>query len=341
MEIKTKNFGQGATLITLTNASGDSISFTDFGARIVDWVVDGKNIVLGFDSVEEYINKDTYVGATIGRTSGRIKDAQVKISGITVQLNQNEGAQNLHGGKDSFESKLWDFEVFDDGREDLSGVRFFYSSPMAENGYPGNMKVQVTHTFDEKSKWTVSYEAISDADTVFNPTNHVYFNLNGTASQAIDNHRLQLSAGRFVPLLDHTQVVRGDILEVNGTAFDFTSEKTLQEALSSDDPQIALVKGIDHPFLLDTPSLHLEQARLSLDDLSISVYTDCPAIVIFTANFGNKGVAYRGHKQVHHGGITFETQVSPGAQQIPELGDITLKAGQIYKSTTIYQLNKG
>ncbi len=318
---------------------GSTISFTDFGARIVDWVVDGKSIVLGFDSVEEYMTKDIYTGATIGRTSGRIKEGLVEISGKTVQLEQNERRQNLHGGAENFASKTWNIEIFDG--PDFAGIHFDLTSLAGENGYPGNMKIRVTHTFDENGKWTVSYEASSDTDTIFNPTNHVYFNLNGTASQSIDNHRLRLSASHFVPLLDHTQVVRGEISKVGDTAFDFRTEKNLKEALKSDEEQITMVGGIDHPFVLDVPELDIEQARLSLDDLSISVYTDRPAIVIFTANFGDRGVEYRGQRQVHHGGITFETQVSPGSQQIPELGDITLKADQPYQSTTVYQLNKG
>ena len=103
--------------------------------------------------------------------------------------------------------------------------------------------------------------------------------------------------------------------------------------------QVQLVKGIDHPFLLDQLGLDKEQARLTLDDTSISVFTDQPSIVIFTANFGDLGTLYHGKKQVHHGGITFECQVSPGSEQIPELGDISLKAGEKYQATTIYSLH--
>ncbi|MFR6224304.1 MAG: galactose-1-epimerase, partial [Lactococcus lactis] len=176
-------------------------------------------------------------------------------------------------------------------------------------------------------------------DTVFNPTGHVYFNLNGDASESVENHGLRLAASRFVPLKDQTEIVRGDIVDIKNTDLDFRQEKQLSNAFNSNMEQVQLVKGIDHPFLLDQLGLDKEQARLTLDDTSISVFTDQPSIVIFTANFGDLGTLYHEKKQVHHGGITFECQVSPGSEQIPELGDISLKAGEKYQATTIYSLH--
>lgn len=337
MKISTKDFGSKSTLITFENKSGIKISFTDLGARIVDLIVLGKNIVLGFESAQEYLEKDSYPGATIGRTAGRIKNGLVEISGKSFQLNQNEFPQALHGGQESFDRRLWKFEIFDKG--DVVGVHFDLISPDGDNGYPGELKVRVTHSFDEKGQWKIEYRAISDKDTVFNPTGHAYFNLTGDASQVIDNHKLRLASSWFVPLKDKSEVVQGDIVMTKGTDFDFQSGANLSQALESSNKQISLVSGIDHPFLLDEPGdIKKEQARLSLNNLSLSVFTDRPSIVIFTANFGDKGTIFRGNTEVHHGAITLETQVAPGSQQIPELGDISLKAGNLYKSTTIYQL---
>jgi aldose 1-epimerase len=338
MEITKKDFGLGAELICLTNEAGDSISFSNYGARIVDWTVEGKKIVLGFDSTQEYVEKDNYPGATIGRTAGRIKDGQVEIAGKSVQLQQNEGAQTLHGGQEAFESKLWQFEIFQE--KETVKVQFYLTSNDGANGYPGQMDITVTHSFDEKGAWTIEYDAVSDKDTVFNPTGHVYFNLTGDVSQSLDNHHLRLAASRFVPLRDKSEVVRGDIVDLTHTDLDMRAGKMLADVFNSEMEQVTLVGGLDHPFLLDEPGLAKEQARLSLDDLSISVFTDRPSIVIFSANFGDSGAVYQGKKEVHHGGITFETQVAPGSQQIPELGDISLKAGERYHATTIYKLNK-
>ncbi|MGL4247967.1 MAG: galactose-1-epimerase, partial [Lactococcus garvieae] len=153
MEITTKDFGLGAHLICLTNKAGDTLSLSNYGARIVDWTVNGKKIVLGFDSTQEYVEKDNYPGATIGRTAGRIKSGQVEIAGKTVQLQQNEAAQTLHGGQDSFESKLWQFEVFQEAEQ--AKVQFYLTSNDGENGYPGQMQVTVTHSFDENGAWSI------------------------------------------------------------------------------------------------------------------------------------------------------------------------------------------
>ncbi|GAB2026859.1 aldose epimerase family protein [Lactovum odontotermitis] len=339
MKVDVKDFGENASLITLESQAGVKISFTDLGARIVDWILpDGKNIVLGFDSAAEYLEKDSYPGATIGRTAGRIKDGRVNVSGQDFQLCQNEGAQTLHGGEHSFEARLWKFETFNDGA--VAGVHFDLVSPDGDNGYPGELKVRVTHSFDETSnQWRIDYIATSDKDTVFNPTNHVYFNLTGDPGQTVDEHELKLAASRFVPLKDESEIVRGDIVSVAGSDLDFRGGAKLSQALESMMPQVQLVGGVDHPFLLDAAGdLSAEQACLSLGVLSVHVRTTCPSLVIFTANFGDLGTVFRGRPVVHHGAITFEAQVAPGSQQIPELGDITLKAGETYKATTIYQL---
>lgn len=337
MQITTKDFGLGSTLISLTNKNDVTISFTNLGARIVDWQKDGKHLILGFDSAQEYLEKDAYPGATVGRTAGRIKDGLVEISGKTYQLNQNDAPQTLHGGADSMHTKLWNYQVVDLGAK--VEVKFSLTSNDGENGYPGQLAMTVTHSFDDENNWRIDYQAVSDKDTIFNPTGHVYFNLNGDASIPVENHTLQLAASRFVPLKDTTEIVRGDIVDLRETDLDFRQPKELSIAVNSEMEQVALVGGIDHPFLLDEVDFDKEQARLSLDDVTVSVKTDQPSIVIFTANFGDLGTIYHGKAEAHHGGITFECQVAPGSQQIPELGDITLKAGEKYQATTIYSLH--
>jgi aldose 1-epimerase len=340
MKITTGDFGLGASLIKIENSQGVEIAFTNLGARIVSWRTNGKNIVLGFDSAEEYLKKDVYPGAVIGRTAGRIAEGKFSIAGKTYQLQQNEGGNTLHGGNSGFESKLWRFETFSSEAGDSAGVNFFLTSNEGENGFPGQLEVRVTYTFDEDNRWTIEYHAASDKDTIFNPTNHVYFNLSGDVSQPIDEHQLMLKASRLVPLRDKTEVVRGDIIDITETDLDFRSGKRLSTSFMSQMEQVELVGGIDHPFLLDEPTLMEEQARLTLDDQSISVYTDASSIVIFTANFGDSGPAYHGKKIVNHGGITFECQTAPGSGQIPEIDSIVLPAGQEFHGCTIYQLNQ-
>ncbi len=339
MKITTSDFGLGSQLFTIENKKGMRIAFTNYGARIVDWVVEGKHIVLGFDCAQEYQEKDIFPGATVGRIAGRTKDGLVVINGQSVQLEQNDFPQAIHGGSNPSQAQIWQAQTFQ--KEEEAGVEYTLRLKDGEGGYPGNLDFTTIHTFNEAGEWKIEYRAVSDKDTVFNPTGHVYFNLNGEADQPIDNHELQIAASRYVPLLDQSQVVRGDLVEVTGTPFDFRAPQMLSEVFSSSDSQIRLVDGLDHGFLLDERNLAKEQARLTLGKLSVSTYTDQPSIVIFTANFGDMGTVYRGKPEAHHGGITFETQVAPGSPQIPELGDITLNAGETYQATTIYKVNLG
>ena len=166
MEITTKDFGLGAHLICLTNKAGDTLSLSNYGARIVDWTVNGKKIVLGFDSTQEYVEKDNYPVLQLAEQLVVSKTVKVEIAGKNVQLQQNEAAQTLHGGQDSFESKLWQFEVFQEAEQ--AKVQFYLTSNDGENGYPGQIQVTVTHSFDENGAWSIEYDAVSDKDTVFN-----------------------------------------------------------------------------------------------------------------------------------------------------------------------------
>lgn len=338
MKISTQEFGLGSTLIRLENSKGQYLAVSNFGARGVDLYAGGKHILLGFDSAEEYVEKDIYPGATIGRVAGRIKDAQAEISGKTYQFDANEGKNTLHGGDFGPEGRLWTFEVLgDEGREDEAAVRFELTSNDGENGFPGQLKMIVTHSFNESGEWKIDYKAISTKDTLYNPTGHAYFNLTGEVDQTIDQHSLELAASRIVALRDGG-LIRGDILDLAGTELDFTNPKKIGTVLHSDHEQVKLATGIDHPFLLDQVDLEQVQARLELGQLALEVRTDQPAIVIFTANFGDKNIVFHGKEQVHHAGLTFECQVSPGSLQLPELGNILLKAGEEYTQTTIYKV---
>ncbi|MFV0556505.1 MAG: galactose-1-epimerase [Lactovum sp.] len=334
MKITKEEFGLGATLICLTNQKGNSISFSNLGARVVAWEVTGRNILRSYKTAREYLEKDPYCGATIGRVAGRIKAAYLKINNQEFNLQKNEGEQTLHGGEESFETKLWRFESFES--ETSASVTFSLISNHMENGFPGKLEVKVTYSYDDEDNWTIDYEALSDQDTSFNPTNHVYFNLNQSKKEDISNHFLEMSASRYLSLKNEEKV-DGQIKEVTGTDFDFQSAKLLSKIFESQESELLNFDGLDHPFLLDEVSLEKTQATLSLDDLSLRVKTDRPSLVIFTANF--KGVDIL--EQESHKSITFESQVAPGAESNPELGDISLKAGEKYQSRTIYQVKIG
>ena len=320
MTISTESFGQGMLLYTLTNKNGVTLKVTDFGARIVALDVpltknESRSLVLGFPSADEYLSKDLYFGATIGRTAGRIADGSFELAGKTYQTMINTPTQTtLHGGTPGFESKKWHSEIQE--AQVNPSVKFWLESPAGENGFPGNLTVSVTYTLTEENEWQIEYQATTDEQTLFNPTNHVYFNLTGNPAIPIDAHELQINAQKFVPL-DERVLPFGELASVDQTAFDLQKPKKLAEVFSSNDEQIQKMNGFDHPFILTT---------------------DQPSVVIFSANFADDGPDIQGQKLVNHGALTFETQVCPGAERFPLFGSITLSPEQEFHSTTRFKL---
>ncbi|MHC5218393.1 aldose epimerase family protein [Enterococcus sp. LJL128] len=344
MKITQRDFGQGATLYSLKNENGVQLEVTNFGARIVNLFVPTKkekrNIVLGFDSVEEYLAQDMYIGATIGRVAGRIKDGTFTLGGHTYQTDKNDhGLHTLHGGAPSFEAKLWDAKL--EESEKKSSVIFSLKSNAGEHGFSGDLMVSVAYTLTEDNEWCVDYEAHSDQLTLFNPTNHVYFNLSGDVEQAIDDHKLFIDSDQFA-CIDEAVITTGEKRSVTDTAFDFRKARKLETSFNSQDDQVKAVGGFDHPFFLNKPLIEHVSAVLTSPDeaVQVEVLTDCPAVVVFTANFNGAGPVIRGKKLTDHGGITFETQTAPGAERFEDFGTIEIQPNVPFRSTTIYKITE-
>lgn len=338
MKIESKSFGEKATLYTLKNDNDIKLEVTDYGARIVNLFVptaDGeKNIVLGFESAEEYAEKDNYIGATIGRVAGRITNGKFEIEDTHYETPQNENGNTLHGGPSSFETKLWTAKVEEETNE--AAVVFSYISPDGENDFPGELKVEVRYSLNNDNEWKVSYTANTDKATLFNPTNHVYFNLTGDVTQSVDEHQLTLASDKFVVLGEGT-LATGELRDVEGTPFDFRQSGAVKQTFETDYEQNVLVNGLDHPFMLTKSS---PQAVLTAPkgDVVIEMTTDEPTVVIFTAQLGETP-EMRGEKMANRGGITLETQVSPGALDYG-FGDIILQPEDTFTSSTTYKIVK-
>lgn len=341
MKVSQSPFGNDALLFTIENDHGVSLEVSNFGARIVSLYVPTdsgwRNIVLGFDSLENY-KKETHYGATIGRVAGRIKNGEFLLGETMYKTSVNESGNTLHGGNPGFDEKTWSYEV--EEADHSASITFSTNSPDGENGFPGNLEVSVTYTLDNLNIWSVSYQAKSDKDTIFNPTNHVYFNLTGHPSISIEDHSLQISSEKFAPVNTDTTVI-GEKRSVNGTAFDFRTLKKIKTAFESNDVQVKRVQGIDHPFFLTCPGLDQTVARLISPDekITVEVYTEETAIIVYTANFVEGVPHMHGEKLIQHGGITFETQAAPGAIEFEDFGDIILLAGKTYTSQTNYKID--
>lgn len=341
MKITIFPFGPSAQLYQLENDVGVKLSVTNFGARIVRLqlpVADqARDVVLGFDTVAGYLEKDHQMGATIGRVAGRIAEGTFKLGDQTVHTTLNENANTLHGGVDSFDMQYWTAkqQVSDD---DIA-VIFQHVSPAGDNGFPGQLTVTVTYRLDNDNNWRVDYHAQCDADTLFNPTNHVYFNLDGGPEHDISQQRLMIAADQFGPITSR-QLTTGEQVSVTGTAFDFRTSQPLAQAFQSTAEQNQLVNGLDHPFFLNPVAAGRPQATLKSSDgqVAVDMTTSMPAVVVFTANFpAHMSVPMRGGYFGQHRGVTLEAQAAPGAERFKPFGNIELAQGTTYHEWVNYQ----
>lgn len=340
MNVKTRKFGKEASLYTLENDRGTVLELSDFGARIVNFYLNvnnqRRNLVLGFDSAEEYAEKDSYIGATIGRVAGRLSGSSYTLEGQRYPLFHNEGKNCLHGGAKSIDSRMWQTRIAE--QEDQITLHFSLLSKDGDNGFPGNLDMTVSHTLTNDDQWIIDYWAKTDATTLVNPTNHVYFNLNQERTEGIGNHLLSLDADQYGVLTD-TLIPTGELRQVEGTPFDFKQAVAINQGLRSDYEQNRLVDGYDHPFLLNKASGPQVTLMDSQRLLKLEMTTNAPAVVVYTSNMIDEPVRMKDSFQVKHGGVTLETQQLPDGINHPHFGSIVLQPNEIFESQTLFRVS--
>ena len=320
---------------TLENKSGLCVSILNLGGIVRSLVYRGTDVVLGRDSVEEYADNDGYYGALIGRNSNRIENAEFSLNGKTYKLCANDGRNNLHGGKCGFDKKIWNVCECDVKEPSLILTT---QSCDGEEGFPGNADIKVTYTVTEDNALRIHYEAVCDADTVMNMTNHSYFNLNGHANGAVDGHKLWIDSCFYTPNTDDC-VPNGEILSVKDTPFDFGEDKTLGERFASEHSQKELFGGFDHNFVLNG-SGYRKVASLTGDIscITMEVYTDQSGIQLYTGNgIVEDRVCKGGFRYVKHGALCLETQAFPNNLKYPHFQSAVLKKGEKYDTVTEYR----
>lgn len=344
MQIIQEKFGaiEGNTIyaFTIKNNHGVEITCINYGCIITKIIVpdkegDFENIVLGYHTLQEYLNDTTYLGAIVGRVGGRIKGAQFELDGQIYSPANNEQNNHIHGGIKGFSRVIWDAEVFENG--DSAGVQFKYLSPDGEEGYPGNVTAKVTYTLNNVNELDITYDAVTDKKTPLTMTNHSYFNLSGNLRRDILNHTLKLKSDKFLEL-DREFIPTGSMLDVRNTPFDFTRERSIQSGTVSTHPQNVLVgKGYDHPFLLN--SRHDEEIVLkdSESGRTLIVETDEIGVVVYSGNSLGKEGYIRDVPSRKHLGICLETQGLPDAINQPDFPSVILDKGEKYHSVTKYR----
>lgn len=338
--------GRCADLYTLTNNNGVSASFTNLGGIWLTMIVpdrDGNmaDVLLGYDSVEKYLTYPGHMGEIVGRNANRIGNAAFTLNGATYQLAVNSGDNhNLHSGLDYYRNRLWNAEV----EEGSLGTRITFSlfSPDGDQGYPGNAEIAVSYTLTPDNSLLVDYLVTADADTVCNFTNHAYFNLGGHASGSAMGQLVWMDADTYT-IADADSIPTGELVAVTGTPMDFTVLKPIGQDIEADYESLKFANGYDHNWVLNHPAGELSLSAKAVDPISgrmMEVYTDLPGVQFYTANSLQNG--YEGKDGVDYGprhGYCFETQYFPDAVNKPEFPSPVVKAGDEYKTTTIYHFN--
>lgn len=325
--------GEEVFEIKLYNDSETYLSFWSLGARLNEFNLDGiGNIVLGYESIDQLLaNRSYFFGASIGRIGGRIGNSSFKLNNTSYKLDNNEGANHLHGGDRGFDLRNWKFDI-EEGPDYLR-INFNLLDKEDENYYPGNLQARISHTFTNDEEWIIDYWAKSDADTIYNPTNHVYFNLNADQSPIINNY-LRLDSD-YILKTDKACLPTGEKIDIRSTELDFSSYKLLGDVLSSENPEIIKNKGLDTAFIFNKEnevSLSLKNNKLKLD-----IITDRDSVIIYSLNKIDENSSM---KLIKNQGLAIETQNLPDAINHEGFGKVILRKGEEFNSQTTYRIER-
>lgn len=330
--------GEEATLYTLTNKKGMSISATDYGATLQAVLVPDKggnlcDVVLGHDNVSGYENDGKYFGATVGRNANRIGNASFVLNDKQYKCDENDGKNNLHGGFNSYAHRMWQVTKLTD-----RSITFSLYSPDGDQGFPGSLDIAVTYTLTEDNGVQISYYGIADADTIINMTNHSYFNMAGHASGTILGQTMWLDADIYTAT-DEELIPTGEICPVEGTPMDFRTPKTIGKDIGEDYSALNIAGGYDHNWGLNNHGRFAKVAELSSDisGITMEVYTDLPGIQVYSGNFlladvGKAGAIYKKNQAV-----CFETQYFPDAINHDNFSSPVCRANKVYETMTEYR----
>lgn len=325
--------GEQASLYTIT-CGGITASVTDCGASLMGLTVPDKNgnladVVLGYDSAEACIAGRAHIGATVGRNANRIKNASFRIGGREYRLTPNEHENNLHSGPNAYHIRLWKVTTYSE-----SSIRFFLRSPSGDQGFPGNADISVTYTLDANGGLHILYDGVCDQDTVFNMTNHSYFNLAGHDHPEKAMGQLLTLPARFFTPADAQSIPTGEIRAVADTPMDFRTPKPIGQDIGNDYEPLRLQGGYDHNFEVFCNPCAVVKDPESGRTMTIS--TDCPGIQFYSGNHLNE----QGKSGVHYGtrgAIALEPQFYPDALHHENWAQPIVKAGVPYHSETVYR----
>lgn len=333
--------GTEVTLVTLKNATGIELDVIGYGGIITRLVTPDANgqlgdIVLGLDSLDEYVASNPYFGALIGRYGNRIGKGTFNLDGESFQLDVNDGENHLHGGSEGFDKRVWRMRPF--VTEHSAGVHLRLTSPDGDQGYPGKLQALVTYELTNEDQLDMTFKAVTDKPTIVNMTQHSYFNLAGAG--AILGHRLEIPADRFTPV-DKGLIPTGEWQTVAGGPFDFRQPKEIGRDIGADDEQLELGLGYDHNFVLkDRADDELVLAARVTEPNSgrvLEILTVEPGVQFYSGNFLDGSLDGKGKVHAHRSGFCLEPQHFPDAPNKPDFPPVTLRPGETYQTRIVYR----
>lgn len=338
--ISTTPAGENIYLCTLDNGHIKA-EILSLGGIIKNLYVPDKNnkpidIVLGYDTPEQYLSGTSYFGAAIGRVGNRIKDGKFKLGDTEYHVGCNDGANSLHGGICGFDKKVWTVKTAEDINSEPT-LAITLTSPDGDEGFPGTLEVTVTYTLTKDNGLKIHYEAVTDKDTLVNLTNHSYFNLSGHDSGTIKDNILCLNSSFYTPNTPECMPY-GEILSVAGTPFDFREPKPIGSDIASPHEQTKLFGGYDHNLILDGCGMRFAgYAESPASGIRMNMYTDLPGVQLYTSNALDEGIYKGGAHYSMHQAFCLETQYIPNAISYAHYKAPILRKGEKYDTVTIYK----
>ncbi len=337
--------GENVYMYTLSNSAGMTAKIINFGARVVSLTAPDKNgkyedVVLGYDSLKDYVRGSSYFGAIVGRYGNRIGKGKFTLDGKEYQLTINNGMNHLHGGIKGFDKVLWTAEPVE--TDSSQSLKLTYKSADGEQGYPGNLTIQVEYTLTKDNALRIDYTATTDKPTILNPTHHSYFNLTGSPTNTILDHELEIDADYITPV-DRGLIPTGELMKVENTPFDFRTFHKIGERINDDNQQLKFGGGYDHNFVLNNYNGSVREVAEVYEPISgrlMKVFTDQPGIQFYSGNFlngmakGKGGIAYN-----YRTGLCLEAQHFPDSPNHPNFPSVVLRPGETYTQTTVYEFS--
>lgn len=331
--------GSEITLYTIKNESGFTAEVTNFGAILVNVLVPDKDgnvadVALGYDKLEDYVERGGFFGATVGPSANRIANACFEINGKTYHLVANNGKNNLHSDKEKgYHKQVWSAKVGDDS------VSFALEDPDGSMGFPGNKKVNVTYTVTADNGIKIDYNVTSDMPTLINMTNHSYFNLAGHNAGSIEDHNVFIDAFHYTPVTEDV-IPTGAFAPVEGTPFDFREMRRIGDRIEADDDQLKYAGGYDHNYVIDNHDGSVKKIAVAEDPVTgrkMEVYTDQPGVHFYVGNSIHPQIGKAGASYGKRCGLCFETQAFPDSIHQPHFTDVVYGPDRPYNTTTIFK----